>query len=418
MSKASIVTIGNEILSGATVNTNAAYLAERLLSIGIFVVGGHTVEDDVDAIVRALRFAADEAEIVIVTGGLGPTSDDVTREALAKFFDVELHLEKELLEKIESFFSRRGLQMPANNKKQAYLPAGTEALDNNIGSAPGIKAKKDGKIIFALPGVPAEMKTMFEKSVLGELKKAVEESTGPVTVVRKVNCFGAGESTIAEMLGGLCERGRNPEINFTASFGIITLHITAKAENKVIAELMAEKDAKMLTEKLGDLVFGTGEQSLAEIVGAKLGELKKTIAVAESCTGGLLAKMLTDIPGASNYFTYGWITYSNDAKTNELGVSVELIEKYGAVSEDVVQAMAKGARSKAKTDIAIAITGIAGPTGGSEQKPVGLVYICVDSHLKNATKGIILPGDRSSIRLRAANTALNMLRYALQKLTQ
>ncbi len=417
MSKASIVTIGNEILSGITLNTNAAYLAEKLLSVGISTVSSYTVTDEIDSIVRALKSALEDADVIITTGGLGPTSDDITREAVARFLGVELELKEELLERIEEFFSKRGRQMPANNKQQAYLPAGTGAIENEIGTAPGIRAEKNEKIIFSLPGVPAEMRGMFESDVLGELARLAEESERPVTVLRKVNCFGAGESAIAEMLEPFCSRDRNPLINFTADCGVITVHIVATGKDYNEATKIAEAEQEKFIERLGDLVFGTDEKKLAEIVGRRLGELGKTIAVAESCTGGLLAAMLTEVPGASNYFTYGWIAYSNDAKINELGVGADLIKRYGAVSCEAADAMAKGARTRAKTDVSIAITGIAGPSGGTEQKPVGLVYISVDSSFCSETKRFIFTSDRASIRLRSANTALNIVRLALQKLT-
>ncbi|MHC4705752.1 MAG: nicotinamide-nucleotide amidohydrolase family protein [Planctomycetota bacterium] len=231
--------------------------------------------------------------------------------------------------------------------------------------------------------------------------------------MKKLKCFGAGESTIAELLGPLMQRGRNPLVNCTVQHGEITLHVIAMAENKGRAKEMAEKDENTLKEILGDLVFGKGEQTLAEAVGQKLAQKKRTIAVAESCTGGVLAKLVTDVPGASEYFVQGWVTYSDEAKSSELGVSADMITEYGAVSEQVAQAMAQGARKRAGTDFAIGITGIAGPTGGSEQKPVGLVYISVDSESWCETHRFVLPPDRGPIRLRAAQTALNMLRMRL-----
>ncbi len=410
MKKASIVSIGNELLSGQTVSTNASYLSERLLSIGIPVVSSYTIGDDTDAIVRAFNLASTDADVVLATGGLGPTDDDLTRSALAEFLDVELQLQDELLQKIQNFFTNRNLQMSAKNKIQAYIPAGAKALANPLGTAPGIMAEVNGKLLIALPGVPSEMERMFEESVLPELQRL---AGGQAVVVRKLRCFGTGESNIAELLGPLMQRGSNPLINCTAKHGVITLTINAIAEDKDTARQMAEKDVKSLRDKLGELVYGTEEQTLAEVVGKKLSQQKKTIAVAESCTGGCLAKLLTDIPGASGYFTYGWVTYSNSAKTSELGVGADLIEKYGVVSEQVACAMAQGARKKARTGFAIGITGIAGPSGATEQKPVGLVYISVDSDNECETKRCLFSYDRAFIRLRAAQTALNMLRLKL-----
>ena len=411
MLKASIVSIGNELLSGQTVDTNAAYLSGKLLSIGIPVVSSYTVGDDIDSIIRSFNLASSDADLVLATGGLGPTDDDLTRQAFAKFLGTELQLQKELLQKVQNFFTCRNRQMPAKNKIQAYIPAGAKALANNLGTAPGIMADVEGKLLIALPGVPSEMKQMFEESVLPELKKLTTEQA---VVVRKLKCFGTGESNIAELIGNLCQRGRNPLINSTAKHGVITLHIIATAKDKTQAQQMAEKDEKLLTDKLGELIYGTGDQTLAEVVGQKLAQQKKTIAVAESCTGGCLAKLLTDIPGASRYFTHGWITYSNSAKTSELGVPPDLIEEYGAVSEQVAKAMAQGAKKRAAAAFAIGITGIAGPAGGSERKPAGLVYISIDSDNQCETKRFVFSGGRDTMRLRTAQTALNMLRLKLR----
>ena len=411
MRKASIVSIGNELLSGQTVDTNAAYLGENLLSIGIPVVSFYTVGDDIDSIIRSFNLASSDADLVLATGGLGPTDDDLTRQAFAKFLGSELELQKELLQKIQNFFTCRNRQMSSKNKIQAYIPAGAKALANNLGTAPGIMAKVEGKLLAALPGVPSEMKQMFEDSVLAELQSFAGRQA---VIIRKLRCFGTGESNIAELLGPLMQRGRNPLINCTAKHGVITLHIIATAKDKIQAQQMAEKDEKNLRNKLGELVYGTEDQTLAEVVGEKLARQNKTIAVAESCTGGCLAKLLTDIPGASRYFTHGWITYSNSAKTSEVGVPAHLIEKHGSVSEQIAQAMAQGARKRAGTTFAIGITGIAGPAGASDQKPVGLVYISIDSDNVCETKRFIFPGGRDTIRLRTAQKALNMLRAKLR----
>ncbi len=407
MKKASVISIGNELLSGQTVSTNAAYLGEQLLSIGIPVVSTYIIGDDIDSIVRSFNLACNDADFVIATGGLGPTDDDLTRQALAKLLGSELQLQEDLLQTIQAFFTSRNRQMSSKNKIQAYIPAGAKALSNNLGTAPGIMAELKGKLLFALPGVPSEMKQMFGESVLTELQQF---ASGQAVVIRKLRCFGTGESNIAELIDPLMQRGRNPLVNCTASCGVITLTITATAKDKDKARQMVEKDEKILRDKLGELVYGTDEQTLAEVVGEKLVQQKKTIAVAESCTGGFIAKLLTDIPGASRYFTHGWVTYSNDAKTSELGVPAHLVEKYGAVSEEVAQAMAQGARKRAGTAFAIGVTGIAGPADGSERKPAGLVYISIDSDNRCETKRFIFFGGRDIIRLRAAQTALNMLR--------
>ena len=411
MKRACIISIGNEILAGRTVDTNAAYLSRKLLSCGIPAVSFFTISDDVEVISKTLAKAADEADVILVTGGLGPTDDDITRQGLAKFLGVELQLHEKMLKNIEEFFAKRNIQMSDKNKIQAFIPAGSAALVNSLGTAPGIMAEYENRIIVALPGVPSEMKQMFEDSVFSRLEKLSQDQ---VVLIRRLKCFGTGESNIAEMLGDLMRRGRNPLINCTVRYGVITLHIVAASKDKSDAEKMIEKDVQNLRDLLGDLIYGTDEQTLAEVVGKKLTQQNKTIAVAESCTGGLITKMLTDIPGASRYFTYGWITYSNQAKISELGVSADLIEKYGAVSEQVAEAMAKSARKKAGTDFTIATTGIAGPEGGSEQKPVGLVYIAVSSEKHCRTRRFVFSHTRETIRQRTAQAALNMLRMELE----
>jgi nicotinamide-nucleotide amidase len=423
MNRASIVSVGNEILAGWTVDTNAAYLCGELLKVGIPVVSTYTVGDEIEQIVQKLEQAGADAEVILVTGGLGPTDDDLTRQAFAEFLGVELQFQEELLEQIKKRFAFLNVRMPEKNRIQANIPAGAKALRNNHGTAPGIMAEKtcpgpatgehsrrNGWLLFALPGVPPEMKRMFTESVLPEIQRF---GGGQTVVVRKLKCFGAGESTIAEMLGELMQRGRNPLINCTAGHGVITLHIIAASQSKETAEKLADKDEKLLREMLGELLYGTGEQSLAEVVAEKLSRQQKTVATAESCTGGCLAGALTDVPGASEYFKYGWIAYCNEAKISELGVAADLIGEYGAVSEQVAEAMAKGARRKADTDFAIGITGIAGPTGGTGQKPVGLVYISVDYEEGCETKRCFFSKDRQSVRLRTTQTALNMLRLKL-----
>ncbi|MGD0573236.1 MAG: competence/damage-inducible protein A [Sedimentisphaerales bacterium] len=407
MIKACVVSIGNELLNGHTTDTNCSYICGRLLSIGIPVVNAYTVGDDIKQIVRSLKRAAEDADIVIVTGGLGPTDDDITRQAFAELMGVKLQVKPALLKDIRKFFADRGLPMPENNTIQACVPKGASVLENPFGTAPGIFAKMKRKLFFAMPGVPVEMKEMLEKSVLSRLAK---KGAGGFTIVKKVRCFGAGESALAEKLGDLMDRDRNPLINSTVNSGVITLHVVASARTKKQAEQMAQKDINRLRSLLGNLIFGFDDQTLPEVVGHWLMQHRKTITVAESCTGGLLTKLITDIPGASEYFTHGWITYSNRAKTELLGVPKKLIEKHGAVSEQAASAMAIAARQKAKSDFAVAITGIAGPAGGSRQKPVGLVYISVCDGDDCQTKKCLFSYTRELIRVRAALTALNMLR--------
>jgi nicotinamide-nucleotide amidase len=409
---ASIVSIGNELLSGRTVDTNAAYLAGRLRTIGIPVVSVHGVADEESAIRRAFGRAMDEADIVIATGGLGPTDDDLTRQAIAGFLGVELTLREDLLEKLRRFFVRRGIEMPERNAIQAHVPEGAIAIENEMGTAPGVRAEKDESVLFALPGVPREMKRMFEAQVLPELRGL---AGGQAVAVKRLRCFGAGESRIAELVGEAMRRERNPLVNCTAHTGIITLEIVATAAEQGRAEEMAASEERALRLSLGEVVYGVENQTLAEVIGESLTRTGQTVALAESCTGGLLAKLITDVPGSSRYFTCGWVTYSNEAKNRELEVPLEMIAEYGAVSEQVARAMAQGARRRAGSDYTIGITGIAGPGGGTEQKPVGLVYIAVGDHKSADISRHIFAFDRGSVRLRAAQTALNILRLKLTR---
>ncbi len=408
--KASIISVGNEVLSGKTVDTNAAYVGRQLIAAGLPVVSSYTAADLEDSILRVLRLAAEDADVIIVTGGLGPTDDDVTRQAFAKLLGTELELKPELQAHVEEFFTRRALRMPERNKIQACIPKGAEAIPNKWGTAPGVLVEKDGKLFFSLPGVPSEMEHMFQNSILPRLK---ELSRDQAVAVRRLKCFGAGESMVAEMIGNAMDRDRNPLVNCTVGRGVLTLEVVAVAGAQGEAEEMADGEAANLRRILGTLVYGTGDETLAEVVGRRLVATNGTVALAESCTGGLVGKLITDVPGASQYFLRGWITYSNEAKAQDLDVPADLIERHGAVSEQVAQAMAQGARRKAGTTYAIAITGIAGPDGGTEQKPVGLVYVAVDGDDGTETLRFVFQADRRNVRLRAALTALNMLRRRL-----
>ena len=407
---ASIISIGNELLSGRTVDTNAAWLAAEILALDIPVVSTYIVGDEVDRIVRMLEAACRDANIVLVTGGLGPTEDDLTRDALAAFVCTELEFHQGLLDDIAGFFAVRGRAMAATNRRQAYLPAGARALANTTGTAPGIAVEQEGRRIYVMPGVPSEMKQMFTDGIKPALKRL---DPGQHIVVRKLQCYGTGESDIAQIVGPLMARGRNPLINSTASQGVITMHIVARASSKPAALDLAQKDERLLREMLGSVVFGVEDQSLAQVVGGALAERKMTVATAESCTGGLLAKLITDVPGASRYYLQSWITYSNQAKTALLGVPAALIAADGAVSRRVAEAMASGARKAAGADYAIAITGIAGPDGGSSEKPPGLVYIALAADGRLYCQRCEFGQPRAAVRLRAAMTALDILRRQL-----
>ena len=411
MTTAYILSIGNELLSGQTVDTNAAWLAGRLLSEGISTIGVSQVPDENERIIQSLKEVSDLADLILLTGGLGPTDDDLTRHALADFLGRPLEFREDLFGEIEAFFTRLGRTMAPRNRVQAYLPAGTDALANPLGTAPGIKFEQGGTFYAAMPGVPSEMKQMFTDHVL----PAVRGKGGQqFVVIEKVRCFGPGESTLAEKLGDLMDRKRNPLINCTVSGGILTLHIVAKSPSRQEAQGLIEMDRNHLCGLLGDWVYGFNEDTLPEMLAAKLKQSNKTLVFAESCTGGLCSKLITDVPGSSEYFLGGWVTYSNEAKIRDLEVPKELIEQHGAVSEPVAEAMASGAARKSGADIAVAITGIAGPEGGTEQKPVGTVYISMWFNGKTQTTLWRYPSvSRQNIRLRTALTAINWVRSEL-----
>lgn len=412
MKTAWIIAIGNELLNGQRVDTNSSWIQTQLLGLGIQTAGVSVVPDETDRIITAFQEASQRADVLIITGGLGPTDDDLTRDALAQFLDQPLELREDLLRVIELFFTQRGLTMASTNLVQAYLPAGTQAIPNSRGTAPGIYAQKEGSLFFCLPGVPGEMKTMFEDFIYPKL---VSQPGRGVVLMRKVRCFGLGESVIAEKLGDMMQRGRNPLINSTAHVGDIALHIIASAEDEPEVREMIERDCETICDLLDDAVYGFDEQTLPEMVGILLKSHSLKLAVAESCTGGLVSQMITDIPGSSEYFLAGWVTYSNDAKIRDLGVSPEIIEKHGAVSQPVAAALAEGAAHNSGADVAIGITGIAGPEGGSEQKPVGLVYIGLFFDGKTEVQEFrFSPVGREAVRRRAALTALNWIRLKLK----
>ena len=410
MKKASIISIGNELLSGDGLDTNSRWLSKRLLLMGIPTVSISTVGDDISMISDAIGQAASYAEIILITGGLGPTEDDLTRYAVADFLGAELTLRDKVFRQIGAFFKSRNITMNKINKIQAYFPEGAKVLGNSSGTAPGMMSMYRDKLIVAMPGVPSEMKPMFTEHVAGEIEKY---GHGQVILTGKVKCFGTCESAIAGKLGDIMGRESSPLVNCTVSGGIITLHIVAIAPTEALAREMIDTQTHEICELLGDTVYSTEDKTLAQVAADELKKWKKTICVAESCTGGLLAKTLTDAPGATEYFTQGWVTYCNEAKISQLGVDRKTIEEHGAVSEQVALEMAHGARKNADTDVAIAITGIAGPRGRTEQKPVGLVYIAVETQNARNVHRFVFSYSREYVRQRAVLTALNLLRLEL-----
>jgi len=407
-----ILSIGSELVLGQSVDTNSSWLSARLGEIGLNVIGHVTVGDDLEPIRRQIERACAEASVVLITGGLGPTADDLTRQALAAAMGVDLVLLPEWLDRIRTFFTCRGRQMPEANAIQARFPTGSEPIENTCGTAPGIRASLGQATIFALPGVPAEMQEMFERSVRPEL---ADRSGGAVLLTTTLHCFGAGESDIAHQIADLMARGCNPAVGTTAKQGVISVRIFARGDSAEQARQRLEHTAREVRRRLGTLIFGQDAEPLAAAVAHLLITRRQTVSVAESCTGGLIAKRLTDVSGSSTYFHAGLVTYANEAKSHLLGVPADLIERCGAVSEPVARVMAERCRELNTTDYALSVTGIAGPQGGSPDKPVGLIYIgLADAAGCTVTRNLF--GQflaRDDIRQRTASTALNLLRLHL-----
>jgi nicotinamide-nucleotide amidase len=419
-----ILSIGDELTLGQTLDTNSAWLAQQLAAIGYKPVAHLTVPDDQTAIRQAFEESVGRCDVLIVSGGLGPTEDDLTRQALAAFLNQPLELNDAALHNVKRFFRLLKRDMPERNAIQAMLPHGTEMIENTAGTAPGIYCNYqsgDQKTlckIFIMPGVPKEMKIMFERSILPRLK-AEAGSAGPsssVILSSTLHTFGLGESAIAEKLGELMRRDRNPSVGTTVADGYVSLRINAYATTREDAGQQLAATEQLCRAALGDLIWGRDDQTLQGVVADLLKQKGKTVTTAESCTGGLLAKFLTDVPGSSAYFKQGYVTYSNHAKSFMLEVPRELIQQHGAVSEPVAGTMAFGARRIADADLALAISGIAGPDGGTPDKPVGTVCIALaaksgsDSSLVRTFR---FPGDREMIRDRSAKMALTMLRFHL-----
>ena len=407
-----ILSIGSELVLGESVDTNSAWLSARLGEIGLHVIRHVTVGDDIEPIRRQIEEACAEAAVVLITGGLGPTADDLTRQAIAAAMGVDLVLLPDWLDRIRDFFTCRGRQMPEANAIQAHFPAGSEPLENTRGTAPGIRASIGRATVFALPGVPGEMREMFERRVRPEL---AARTAGAVLLTTTLHCFGAGESDVGRLIDDLMARGRNPAVGTTAKQGVIGVRIFARGDSADQARRRLDETASEVRRRLGTLIFGQDADTLADAVARLLVACRRTVSVAESCTGGLIAKWLTDVPGSSQYFQAGLVAYANEAKTRLLGVPAESIERCGAVSETVARDMAERCRALNATDFALSVTGIAGPQGGSPDKPVGLVYICLsDAAGCTVTRHRI--GEflaRDDIRRRAASTALNLLRLRL-----
>lgn len=407
MPSAEIIAIGSELLTPYRVDTNSLWLTDRLNSVGIEVKLKTVVGDDEDRLEEAFRGALARSEIIISTGGLGPTEDDITRRVLAKVTGRQLVLDYGVLEQIKEKFARRGYHMAPNNERQALIPRGATVLPNELGTAPGIKLEQDGKLMIILPGPPREMKPMFDQYVMPDL----ESLSRGVRVARRVlKVVGLGESALDDMIAPIYKRYSNPTTTILFTDSDIEIHLAARAESLDRAEEMIEALVAELGNKLGQFLYSTRGESLEEVVGRGLALKGYTIATAESCTGGLLAERITSVPGASDYFLGSIVSYAEGAKVALLGVPRELIERHGAVSQQVAEAMARGAKERMGSRVAVSVTGVAGPGGGTEATPVGTVYIGLADEIEVVAKRLILPGDRHLIRWRASSAALDMIR--------
>jgi len=411
-----LLSIGDELALGQTVDTNSAWAAARLATLGISTILHETVSDDQDLIAASIGWASTQADLIVISGGLGPTEDDLTRQALAQTLGVDLEVDPDSMATLENFFASRGYQMAERNRVQAMCPVGATMIPNSCGTAPGIRATVNRAEVFVTPGVPREMKAMIEASVIPAVEAKLDEAGhGPrdVILATKINTFGLGESDAAEQLGDLMQRDRNPVVGTTVSHGICSIRVRAEYPDADEAQRQLDDTIQQVEAILAPTVFGRDETTLQSALVNLLLEQGKTVATAESCTGGMIGSLLTDVPGSSAAYLGGWVTYTNELKTNQLGVRPGVLEAHGAVSEEVVAAMAEGARQRSGADYAVAVSGVAGPGGGTEEKPVGSVWIALASPQGTTARLARLIGNRASIRDRAAKCALQMIRLTL-----
>jgi nicotinamide-nucleotide amidase len=412
MLSAEIIAIGSELLTPEKTDTNGLWLTAKLNEIGIEVKLKTIVGDDAFRLEEVIKDALKRSDIVIITGGLGPTEDDITRQVSAKAIGRNLVYHKEIEQDLRERFRKWGREMPEINKRQAFVIEGARILPNPNGSAVGMLVNLNGKILIILPGPPRENQPMYENFVSPELKKLAGQ-----TVFRKriLKISGMGESAIDEAIAPIYSAYSNVSTSILFNKSEVEVHLTAQAEDEKLADELNEEITTKIVEKLGVAVFSTNGEELEQVVGNLLKRRGKTLSVAESCTGGLISQRLTDVPGASAYFIESAIVYANEAKIRTLQVSPELLERHGAVSKEVAEAMARGMRQKAETDYAVSVTGIAGPTGGSEEKPVGTVFVGYADTTQVKSLKLLLPGDRYLIRWRASQAALDYLRRQILK---
>ena len=403
--KAEIVCVGTELLLGDIVNTNAAWLAKQLKEQGINLYHINTVGDNHQRMEEVFKTAYNRSDLVIITGGLGPTEDDITREMVAEATGRTLEFRQELAEDIKEKFRKFKSNMTSNNLSQAYLPEGAEPIHNRAGTAPGLYLKTDEAIMVALPGVPREMKINFKEEVLPRLEKELPERE--VIFSRLLRMCGIGESSMEEEVKDLIQNQTNPTIAPLAGNGEVYLKVTAKAASQEESEKLVADTVDKLYQRLGFHIYGEDEDTLEKIVGQVLKERDLMLVTAESCTGGLIGNRITDIPGSSQYYERGYVTYSNQAKMEEIQVSQGTLDEHGAVSEETAREMVEGALDSSNADIGVAVTGIAGPGGGTEEKPVGLVYCAIgDKSGRVKVYDFHLWGERLRIKHRTSQYAL------------
>jgi nicotinamide-nucleotide amidase len=410
MLSAEIIAIGSELLASDKTDTNSLWLTEQLNRLGIDVKLKTIVGDDDARLEEVVKDAVKRSRVVITTGGLGPTEDDITRKVVARALKRRLTLSEPMLAELRERFKSFGMNMPERNSRQAMVIDGAEVLPNPNGSAPGLYLDYEGCAVALFPGPPREMKPMFEN----HLQTRLEKLAGDVRFARRVlRVAGMGESAVDERIAPIYSKYQNPQTTILFNSSEIEVHLRAQGRTEKDAEALLDDLSLKIEEELGNAVFSFRGEKMEEVVGRSLAISGFTLAVAESCTGGLISERLTNVPGSSKYFVEGLVTYSNESKTRLLGVDKKLILEFGAVSQQVARDMARGVRHRAKTDFGLAVTGIAGPDGGSEEKPVGLVFIALADDAHTEHKRFVLPGDRELIRWRASQAVLDMLRRRL-----
>lgn len=411
-----IISIGDEILIGQIVNSNASYIGEKLYSIGIPVHKIVTIGDTEHALLEELEDSGKNYDVTVITGGLGPTHDDITKPILIKYFNDELVSDEKVLEHVKSIFKNRNIEMPDVNYGQAMIPKNSKIIWNKNGTAPGIWIEEKNKIYIALPGVPYEMKEMMTESVIPMLMESFKDKIDYILKSRTILTTGIGESTLAELIGDVKSFLGDNKLAFLPTLYGVRLRIDVKGGDFAEIENKLNAIEFSLRNKIGNYIFGTDEDLLEGKIGEILLEKNLNLSVAESCTGGLLASKITDISGSSKYFIGGICVYSNETKINLLDVDKKTIEKFGAVSEETALEMAKNVRKKFGTDIGLSVTGIAGPTGGTEEKPVGLVWIGYSDKTRTFAKKFMLGSKRDRTKLRSVYLALDILKKELSNL--